>query len=372
MKALKTFVRIYLIPGAVFQSIIVGGGYGTGREIVQYFTRFGPHGGLLALIVATLVFSLVLSLTFEIGRRFRAYDHRAFFRILLGKAWFLYEALGFFMLMLIFAVLIAASTEALENSFHLPSWFGMALVFGLVGVLQFFGRDIIMRVLAFWSLVLYGVFITFLISVFDAIPEEIASAFATGGIESGWAISGFKYAMYNSIAVPMILYVARDFENRDQAINSGVFASAIAVVPAIIFHVAFSGAENNAVTADIPVYVMMNTYSMGFLTIAFTVMLFGTLIETGAGMLQGVNERIDNQRKENGRQPLSEWGHTGVAMGFMGLALAISSIGIIDLIAKGYGTMAWGFFAVYFVPLITIGTWKLARPDLKDQRSNPT
>ena len=60
------------------KKIIVGGGYGTGREIVQYFTRFGPHGGLLALTVATLVFGLVLSLTFEIGRRFRAYDHRAF------------------------------------------------------------------------------------------------------------------------------------------------------------------------------------------------------------------------------------------------------------------------------------------------------
>ena len=366
MKCLGKFIRIYLVPGAVFQSIVVVVGYGTGREIVQYFTRLGPYGGLLALLVAATVFALVLSLTFEIGRRFKAYDHRAFFRILLGRAWFVYELIGFFMLLLIFAVLIAAATGVLKDGFDLPAWVGMVLVFGLVGVLEFFGRETVMRVLAFWSLVLYGVFITFLVKVFDVIPEEIASAFASGGVEKGWAISGFLYAMYNLMATPMILYVARDFETRRHAIGAGVIAAAIAIVPAVIFHVAFSGADHSAISAEIPVYVMMSTYSMGFLTIAFTIMLFGTLIETGAGILQGVNERIDSQRKDHGRQTLGKWGHTGVAMGFMGLALVIASIGIIDLIAKGYGTMAWGFFAVYFVPLMTIGAWKLAHSDPTD------
>ena len=358
------FIRIYLVPGAVFQSIIVGGGYGTGREIIEYFTRLGPHGGLLALLVAGAVFALVLSLTFEIGRRFKAYDHRAFFQILLGKGWFVYELIGFFMLMLIFAVLIAAATGVLKDGFGLPAWIGLVIVFGLVGMLEFFGRDAVMRVLAFWSLVLYGVFFTFLVQIFDAIPQEIATAFAIGGVEPGWAISGFQYAMYNLTAVPVILYVARDFETRKHAFSAGVIAAGIAIVPAVIFHVAFSGAEASALVAEIPVYEMMNTYSMGFLTIAFAVMLFGTLIETGAGILQGVNERIDSQLNDYHRRPLSKWGHAGVAMGFMGLALAIASVGIIDLIAKGYGTMAWGFFAVYFVPLMTVGVWKLAQPEV--------
>lgn len=363
MKHFGKFIRIYLIPGAIFQSIVVGGGYGTGREIIEYFTRLGPHGGLLALLVAVAVFALVLSLTFEISRRFIAYDYRAFFQILLGKGWFVYEVIVFFMLMLIFAVLIAAATGVLKDGFDLPAWIGMVLVFGLIGVLEFFGRDMVMRVLAFWSVVLYGVFITFLVKVFDAIPAEIAAAFASGGVETGWAISGFQYAMYNLTAAPMVLYVARDFETSKHAISAGIIAAAIAIAPAVIFHVAFSGAEAGAITAEIPVYVMMNTYSMGFLTIAFTIMLFGTLIETGAGILQGVNERIDSQLKDYSRKPLSKWGHTAVAMGFMGLALAIASVGIIDLIAKGYGTMAWGFFAVYFVPLMTVGVWKLAHND---------
>jgi uncharacterized membrane protein YkvI len=31
-------IRIYIVPRAVFQSVMIGGGYGTGREIVEHFT----------------------------------------------------------------------------------------------------------------------------------------------------------------------------------------------------------------------------------------------------------------------------------------------------------------------------------------------
>ena len=35
------FFRVYLLPGFVFQSIIIGGGYGTGRELVEWFMSQG-------------------------------------------------------------------------------------------------------------------------------------------------------------------------------------------------------------------------------------------------------------------------------------------------------------------------------------------
>ena len=61
----RRFFRVYIIPGAVFQSVMVGGGYGTGREIVEYFTSYGAVGGLLGIGVAYLVLALVLAATFE-------------------------------------------------------------------------------------------------------------------------------------------------------------------------------------------------------------------------------------------------------------------------------------------------------------------
>lgn len=357
------FVRIYLVPGAIFQSILVGGGYGTGREVVEYFTRLGPYAGLLAILVAFCVFAVVLCLTFEIARRFRAYDYRTFFKILLGPGWFLYEVIGLCMMMIVFAVLISAAAGVLDDGFGLPASYGIAAVFLLVGTLEFFGREAVMRVLTFWSLVLYGVFITFLIEIYAAVPEGIGSAFATGQVGAGWGQSGFMYAMYNITAVPIILYVTRDFETTNHSVGAGLIAAIIAVVPAVIFHIAFSTAYPQISEQDIPVYWMMNLYGMSALSIAFTIMLFGTLVETGAGVLQGVNERIDGFRIERGSSILGRWGHTGVALAFMAASLAVASVGIKDLIDKGYGAMALGFLAVYFIPLVTIGVYKIVRSE---------
>jgi len=41
------FFQKYLLPGFIFQSLIIGGGYGTGRELVEFFLTAGPLAGLV-------------------------------------------------------------------------------------------------------------------------------------------------------------------------------------------------------------------------------------------------------------------------------------------------------------------------------------
>ena len=43
------------------------------------------------------------------------------------------------------------------------------------------------------------------------------------------------------------------------------------------------------------------------------------------------------------------------------LSGALSVFGIVDLIAEGYGTLAWGYLFVYLIPLFTVGIWRLAK-----------
>jgi uncharacterized membrane protein YkvI len=49
--------------------------------------------------------------------------------------------------------------------------------------------------------------------------------------------------------------------------------------------------------------------------------------------------------------------------------LLLSRLGIIDLIALGYGAMTWVFIAVLAVPLLTLGAWKVFGPSTS--RGNP-
>ena len=80
----STFFQKYLLPGFIFQSLIIGGGYGTGRELVEFFLTEGPVSGLINMGVATVIWSLVLSICFEFAL---AYTPLWIPNITAGKGW---------------------------------------------------------------------------------------------------------------------------------------------------------------------------------------------------------------------------------------------------------------------------------------------
>jgi len=43
------------------------------------------------------------------------------------------------------------------------------------------------------------------------------------------------------------------------------------------------------------------------------------------------------------------------------IAGVLSDVGIVDLIARGYGSIAWGFLFVYLIPLFSVGLYRLRR-----------
>jgi len=353
------FFRIYVIPGAVFQSVMVGGGYGTGREIVEYFTGYGFMGGLLGLGVAFVTLALILALTFEFSRLFQVYDYRNFFKRLLGRGWFVFEILVILQFLLVLAVLASAAGNILRDNLGLPYGVGLTVMLVVVGTLTFYGRDLIAKVLTFWSFFLYAVFFAFFFAVFGNNWAAIADEFNRAAIVSGWWQSGLKYALYNVAIAPLLLYVARGFETRKEAVRSGIIAGAVAIVPALIFQVAFFAAYPEILDQAIPIYWMMVQMGMTVMIIIYSVMLFGTFIETGAGMLQGINERIDAFLIEKGGSGLSGKAHSAIAVTAIAVSAVLSLWGITNLIASGYGTMAWGFLAVYVIPLLTIGVYRI-------------
>jgi uncharacterized membrane protein YkvI len=231
----RRFFRVYIVPGAVFQSVMVGGGYGTGREIVEYFTSYGAIGGLLGIVVAYLVLTSVLAVTFEFARQFKAYDYRSFFKQLLGRGWIAYEILNVLLFLLILAVLASAAGNILRNEFDIPYGVGLLILLSVVGVLAFFGQKYIAKVLTLWSFFLYAVFLAFFIAVFSRDGVSLEAAFEIADTRNGWAWSGFKYALYNLAIAPLLLYVVRGFETRGEALRSGAVAGAIALVPAAAF-----------------------------------------------------------------------------------------------------------------------------------------
>ncbi len=78
-------------------------------------------------------------------------------------------------------------------------------------------------------------------------------------------------------------------------------------------------------------------------------------------MVYAIVRRVDAHLKLRGRG-LGRRGEVLLSVVVLAVSIATAQAGLVALVAAGYGTMAWVFFVVYFVPLITVGLIRLARP----------
>ncbi len=355
----SSLFKKYLLPGFVFQSVVIAGGYGTGRELVEYFLRYGPLGGILGMFcVTTIIWSLILAVTFEFSRVFKAYDYRTFFKKLLGPMWPVFEVLYLLMLFLVLAVIGSAAGVILKDNLNLPYMAGVCFMLAAVGFLTFKGRELIENFLSSWSILLYltygAFFVMALVKFGPAIQQNLSSA----QIKPGWVLGGFKYALYNMGIIPAVFFCLRHIKTRKQAVSAGLAGGIIGIFPGFLFYMAVLGHYPAILPEAVPALFILKQIGFPLFMIVFQIVLFGTLIETGTGFIHAVNERIKASLASQGKK-FHRWMRPVIAAGLILISIAVSSFGLIDLIAKGYGSISWGFFAVFILPLITLGIYLL-------------
>jgi hypothetical protein len=81
----------------------------------------------------------------------------------------------------------------------------------------------------------------------------------------------------------------------------------------------------------------------------------------GSGFSRDGNEGGAHAFAERQR-PMPQALRPAIAVGVMLASVyAAAAVGLVDLIAKGYGALTWLFLAVYVLPLLTWGLWLLWR-----------
>ena len=357
----NSFFQRFLLPGFLFQSVVIGGGYATGRELVEFFLSVGPFGGLLGLITAAAGFSVLMAIAFELSRMTRTYDYRTFFKQLLGRGWFLFEISFGVLALLILAVLGAASGELASARLDISPAIGTVSLMVLVGLLVFWGTAVIERALAGWSILLYVTYAVLIYAYLSRYGSSLPDALAADSLETPWLFSSIKYVSYNATAIAIIIFCVRHFESRRDAIVAGALAGPIGIIPALLFFLGMAASYPEIVDAPVPADYMMQRLSMGWLEIVFYIVVFGTFVETGSALIHSVNERIDHVFLERG-STMPRWMRPAVAVVILMVAIVLAQrIGLIDLVAKGYGALANVFIMIMVIPLLTIGVWRISR-----------
>lgn len=354
----SVFKRLFL-PGFAFKAVVIGGGYATGRELAEFFLPSGPWGGLLGMLLAAVLWSVICTVTFLFARSTRSHDYGAFFRHLLGPGWFLFDVAYACAVLTGLSIFGAAAGAIGTALFGWPEIAGtLGLVAGIATVAAF-GSDSVERLFKYVTYFLYGVYAMFFALVFMKAFGRIEANFSTPNPMTDWAIGGVTYAGYNAVSAVVILPVLRHLTSNKDAVIAGLLAGLLGMLPAVLFFVCMTAYYPDLGAATLPSDYMLTRLNAPVFHFVFQLMILAALLESGTGLVHAINERVAGVLRARGRA-LSTATRLGISGGMLVVSIFVATrFGLVNLIAHGYRWLAYAFIAVFVIPLMTYGLWSI-------------
>ena len=362
------FSRVILIPAAVWLSVFFGGSMGSGVELVQYVTINGPLGGFIAIASIATVIMAVIFLCFELSRAYQAYDYRQFSKIILGKLWWLYEIAILLSMIIVVAISSTAAGTVIGEYLSISPYIGQLALLSVVIFFTYKGREFIEKSMAVASVSLLIILAIIVGYVFLNLGDVVSTEIANDVVSTAPLAVGAQYAMVNVAFFPLLLFAGRHIKKTNESFVAGISAALVGVLPLIALHYALVSHYPEVLNsgAEVPVYWLLEKLGSSWLIDIYVVILFVLILQTGVGMMQGFVERIDNYMSERSGKSLTATQHAGVAGSMVLLSLLLSTMGIVGLILAGYKFLFLTFIAVFFIPLFTVGVYKL----IKQKKNN--
>ena len=352
------FKRIYqiILPGIILQSVLVGGGFATGREIVEYGAKFGSLGWVSGVFIF-LGFTLMSILSFEACRTWGTFDYKSLLKKLIGKAWFTYEIIYIPLALLTIAVMASAAGEILHETLHIEVWIGVTAIILIVAILNFQSDDVIAQMKTIGTILLISAYSYFGITVWMDRSDQVMDVLSSGNHPEGLSLlsvawTGILYVGYNLGVYPASFFVVRGLRSKRDSILAGIFSGVLMSIPWFLTYIAIMGyyPDPNILQAPVPWLRMLEPYSIYYVG-AFGIVVGWTLVETATGVIHAFLGRLENDLEERNKK-LKKHHRLLIAFGALLIAMAMSRVGIINLIAKGYLAMAYAMILVFAVPLL--------------------
>ncbi|MGQ2944086.1 MAG: YkvI family membrane protein [Blastomonas fulva] len=353
----------FLLPGLALKAVIIGGGYATGRELAEYFVPAGPWGGLAAMLLATLIWTVVAAITFMLARALHAYDYRSFFKALLGPGWIAFEISYLIFVILIIAVFGAAAGEIGAATFGWPGFLGSAVLALAIVAATSLGEGAVEQLFKYASMLIYAVYALFLVFALSSFGDRIGATFAAALAPSGnWMAGGLTYASYNIVGAVIILPMLRHLTSQRDAMVAGLIAGPLTMIPAVLFFIAMMAFYPSIGAETLPSDFLLRQMAVPGFHFVFQMMIFVALLESGVGAIHAINERIAGALEARSRPEPGALARAAIGAVILTACMFVAArIGLVDLIASGYRFLAWLFLAVFVVPLLTLGVYRLIR-----------
>lgn len=282
---------------AVYVGTIVGAGFATGREIVEFFSRFGIFGLIgifMAGYILTYLGAKLMRIAAAIGARSYEEMNEHLFGRFFGK---IINIIMLFMLLGVCAVMLSGAGAIFEEQLGLTKSLGIfitivlslaVMVVGLKGV--FAVNTFVVPMMVLFSLIL------FFLSV--KLPGFVEQMVFLPYAEDGWkaVVGPFSYSALNlSLAQAVLVPVAAEMRDDNTVKWGGIIGGTALTLILLSSHltlIMLPGFE----TFEIPMAVVMKQLAAGLYGI-FVLIVYGEIFTSVIGNIFGLERQIQKYFK---------------------------------------------------------------------------
>ncbi|WPK10325.1 hypothetical protein R6U77_10295 [Lysinibacillus louembei] len=330
--------------GGAFVGLIVGAGFASGQEIMQFFTSFG-FIGIIGALLATFAFSFLGMTLAQLGSQLQTTSHKGVIYYIGGR--YLGLALDFLITFFLFGVAVvmfAGSGATFHQMFGIPTMVGsIIMVLLTIGTLLLNVKNIINIIAALTPYLMAIIFIILIYSLFTmdvSLSEADQLAKTQASASSNWLVSALLYVSYNLAAgAAMLIVMGGTVKDRKVAGLGGIFGGIMLGMLIILINVTMLVKIDVVAGVDMPTLALANQIHP-FVGILMAIALLGMMYNTAVGMFYAFTVRFVAPDHQMFKPALVLVGTAGFLASF---------IGFTDLVGKVYASMGYLGFALIFV-----------------------
>ncbi|UFQ97929.1 hypothetical protein [Pseudomonas wenzhouensis] len=345
-----------------YMSVVIGGGFASGNEILQFFTRFGLIG-VAGTLVSALLFAFLGMQIARMSSQMQATSHKEVLYKLFGKTiGFGLDVVLSFFLYGVGVVMLAAAGSTLFQQFGLPPLLGGSLLAVLaIATLCLNVRGIINLISVVMPFLLGMVLLITIYSIFSYnAPLDVLNAVAqenSNRAADNWIVSALLYASFNiAVGLPMLVVIGGLTRDHRAAGLGGVVGGLGLGFLILVLNIGLFANINQLQNVELPTLALAANIHPA-LAVAMSLSLICMIYSTGVGMFFAFSARFS--KPETTR---FKW----VSAVSVAIGLALSQFGFTKLVGTVYPLLGYVGFAL----ILAIGfSWMRRRSAVKAQKA---
>jgi len=281
---------------AAFVGLVIGAGFSSGQEILQFFVSFGRIG-LVGAVVATLGF-MFLAMAFTVmGHQLAATSHKELSRKLMGPyLGTVFDWVITFYLFAVVVVMLAGGGALLEQ------WLGLHAIWGRLFMLVFTVaivclnlRHVVSFIAAVTPLLALMAVVMALYVLTTARPDTAVLESAVTTFDRAapyWWVAAFLYISFNMVAgMPFQAIVGATASSRRVAMWGGILGGVVLGACILLIATALYWRADTLAGVSVPTLLLAQEISPWFGHL-MSVIIFGMVANTAVGTLYAFVARV--------------------------------------------------------------------------------